>query len=83
VAAVLEVDAAGQRRDVAAASAAPTATTAQPGMVAEMGARLWRRKWLVGLAKAFSAVGGRVRGGQGRTREDACTLRADANSAQI
>jgi hypothetical protein len=46
VAAVLEVYAAGQRRDVAAATAVPAATAAQPGMAAEMGARVWRREFL-------------------------------------
>jgi hypothetical protein len=43
---VLEVDAAGQQRDEAAALLARAATMALPGVAAEMGARVWRRKWL-------------------------------------
>jgi hypothetical protein len=43
---VLEVDVVGQWRDVVAATAAPSAMVALPGVAAEMGARVWRRKWL-------------------------------------
>jgi hypothetical protein len=46
MAVVLEVDAAGQRQDVVAAMAAPTAMAALLGVAVEMGARVWRRKWL-------------------------------------
>jgi hypothetical protein len=60
VLAVLDVHAGGQRRDVAAALAAPAAMMALPGMEAEMGARVWRRECRVGLAKAFSTAGRRA-----------------------
>jgi hypothetical protein len=70
---VLEVDATGQRRDVAVALAALAAMTVHPGVVAEMGLRVWRRKWLVGLAKAYSTAGRRVRVAKGG-RERTCAL---------
>jgi hypothetical protein len=65
--AVLQVDAACQRRDVAAASAALAAMATLAGVTAEKGARVWRRVWLVGLANYFWVAGGRARGGLGRT----------------
>jgi hypothetical protein len=73
MATVLEVDATGQRRDVVAALAALAAMTVHPSVVAEMGSRVWRRKWLVGLAKAYSSGGGRVRVAKGG-RERTCVL---------
>jgi hypothetical protein len=44
LAAVLEVDVAGQPQDVAAATAAPVATMALSAVAAKMGARVWRRE---------------------------------------
>jgi hypothetical protein len=65
---VMQVDLACQRRDVAPASSAPAATTALAGVAVEKGARVWRRLLLVGLANYLCVVGGRTRGGVGRTR---------------
>jgi hypothetical protein len=81
--AVLQVDAACQRRDVAAASAALAAMATLAGVTAEKGARVWRRVWLVGLANYFWVAGGRARGDLGRTGEDAPVVGADANLVQI
>jgi hypothetical protein len=47
---VLGVETACQRRDVAAALAAPTAMTALAGVGAELAVRVWRRDWQVRLA---------------------------------
>jgi hypothetical protein len=67
VVAVLEVDAAGQRRDVAAATMAPAARMALPGVAAGIGAGVWRRGWLM---RSLPLAGGPgvATGGRGRTR---------------
>jgi hypothetical protein len=80
---VLEVDDAGRRPDVAAASAAPVATTALAGMVAEMGGEGLEKELAGGIGQLVSTAGGRARDGQGRTREDARAVWPDANLAQI
>jgi hypothetical protein len=79
VVAVLEVNVAGQRQDVAAATAAPAATMVLPDVAAEMGGECLEKGVAGGLAKAYSTAGGRIWGGQGRTREDTRAVRADAN----
>jgi hypothetical protein len=53
--------------------AALAAVIVHPCVVAEMGSRVWRRKRLVGLAKAYSTAGGRVRVAKGG-RERTCAL---------
>jgi hypothetical protein len=55
VAVVLEVDAAGQRRDVVAATVAPTAKVALPGVAAKMGGKGLEKEvaWVVGLCLLY------------------------------
>jgi hypothetical protein len=78
---VLDIDAAGQWQDMAAATTAPAAMTALPGVAAEMGVRVWRGEWGSGLVWVFSATGGMAQGGQERTMEDARVVWAGANLA--
>jgi hypothetical protein len=83
VPAELQVDAACQRRDVAAASVAPAGTTALAGVTAEKGARVCRTLWLVGLTNYFWGSWREGPGGLERIREDTRAVRVDANLAQI
>jgi hypothetical protein len=76
----LQVDAACQQQDVAAASAALAGTVALLAWRRRRGARVRRTLWLVGLANYFW---GRWREGPGWPRADARAVRADANLAQI
>jgi hypothetical protein len=55
------------------------ATTALAGVPVEKGGEGLEK----GLANYFRVIGGRARGGLGKTREDVRAVRADANSAQI
>jgi hypothetical protein len=85
VAAVLEVDAAGQRRDVAAATVASAGTMVLPGVAAEIGGEGLKKRVARGrgLANELSIAGGRAQGSQERTREDARSVRTNAKLIQI
>jgi hypothetical protein len=66
VAAVLEVDVAGQQRDVAVAMVALAGTTVLSSMAAEIGGESLE-KGVAGLANQFSIADERARSGQGRS----------------
>jgi hypothetical protein len=68
VPAVLQVDAACQRRDVAAALAAPAATTALAGVAAEKGSEGLEKGLASGIGQLFLARWWEGLGGLGRTR---------------
>jgi hypothetical protein len=78
--AMLQVDAACQRRDVAAASAAPPTMTAFAGVAAEKEGDGLEKGLASGISQRFLC---RWREGPRWPREDACAVRTDTNSIQI
>jgi hypothetical protein len=79
VVAVLDVDAAGQRQVVAAATAAPAVTTALPNITTEMEDKGLEKGVARGLANVFSAAGG----GPVWSRKNTRAVQTDAILAQI